>query len=64
MKTEKIIIEIPAGKSVEEVREILYDVARMYGKSLPREPILKAEKYLRNSVWPKDLEGVLKGPAK
>ncbi|MBO9155293.1 hypothetical protein ACFOTA_23990 [Chitinophaga sp. GCM10012297] len=64
MKTEKIVIEISAGKSIEEVREILHDVADMYGKSLPRKQIITAQEYLRNSIWPEDLEETLKSSPK
>ncbi|RPD37883.1 hypothetical protein [Chitinophaga barathri] len=59
MKTKKIIIEIPADKTLEEVQEILRDVANMIGKSIPRHRIAKAEEYLKNSVWPEGLEALL-----
>ncbi|WP_346320060.1 hypothetical protein [Chitinophaga sp. YIM B06452] len=63
MKTEKIIIEIPTGKTDEEVRQILRDVANSFGKSIPRERIAKAEAHLRNSVWPEGIEAVFIPPA-
>lgn len=60
MKTENIIIEIPAGKTTQEIQEILRDVANMIGKSIPRRRIAIAKEYLKNSSFPEDLEEVLR----
>jgi hypothetical protein len=61
MKNGKITIEIPAGKTDEEVKEILKNIADTIVKSMPRRRIEEAERLLRNSTWPEDIEEVLNG---
>lgn len=51
MKSEKIIIELPAGLSAEENEKALKISIGLINKSLPRRRIEKAIEMLRSSVW-------------
>ncbi|MGN7724048.1 hypothetical protein [Chitinophaga sp. 22620] len=50
MKTEKIIIELPAGLFAEEKEKVLKISISLINKSLPRRRIEEAIETLRNSV--------------
>ncbi|RPD37884.1 hypothetical protein [Chitinophaga barathri] len=60
MENGKITIEIPVGKTHEEIRRILASIESVIRKNMPQRRIAEADEILQNSVWPQGLEELLK----